>query len=108
VIVPLRLFGALFLILAAGISLIDVQLSRYEHELVLRSFRDLFVLFDIRATEPWDFGLLPDALLWKLFWDPLLSVPASIFFGMIGLLLLASGRKVPQLTKRNLFDPTAE
>ena len=103
-----RSIGVAALVLAGGIFFIDVQLSRYEHEIVFRSFRDILHFFAIPMTEAWDFELLPDSLLWTLFWDPLLSVPVSPFLTLLGLLLLAVGLKAPTLTKRNLFGPESE
>ena len=103
-----RRTGVFALIVAAGIFFIDVQLSRYEHELVLRSFRDIFLFFDVRMTEPWDFGLLPESLIWTLLWDPLLSLSASVFFGVLGLVLLAVGRKAPKLNRGDPFGSVSE
>jgi len=103
-----RRAGVFALIVAAGIFFIDIQLSRYGNELVLRSFRDIFLFFDIRMTEPWDFGLLPESLIWTLLWNPLLSLSASVFFSLVGLVLLAVGRKAPKLNRGDLFGSGTE
>ncbi len=103
-----RSVGVVALILAGGTFFIDIQLSRYEHGIVLRSFRDIFEFFGIRSTEAWNFGLMPESPLWTLIGDPLLSTPVTPFLILLGILLLAVGLKAPKLTQRNLFRSESE